>query len=144
MKCELCGEDRLKLTLLPLRQPNGKRNTFACDRCMKASSAYCRVHDTVHIGFLDGSTACGSCIEEMTRARIPFAFQMWSSILAVLPPFEKEWLAHICKMSSLMTDDGEEISILRFVASRAARTGQTPEQVLKEINKRRSVEFLLS
>lgn len=143
MKCKLCGSDPTILTLLPLHQPDGKFCTYVCDECAKKSSAYCRKHMKIHQGFTDGSTACLICVEEMVQSRKSYAIPIWGSILPILSPLEKEWLRSAYELSSVVTGDAEEISILRFIACKAIRSNCSVEDVLTDIRVKRSVSSIL-
>ncbi len=143
MKCELCGKDPIKLLLLPLHQPDGKLCTFTCEECARKSSAFCCKHNKIHQGFSDGSTACLSCVEELVQTRKEYALRIWASILPLLPSFEKEWLQEACELSSLVTNDGEEIAILRFIACKALRSNCSVEDVLTDIQVKHSVSCIL-
>lgn len=103
----------------------------------------CEKHDKVHNVFSDGSTACSCCIEEIVRTREPYALRIWGSILQVLPPFEKEWLATACEYVSAMSGEAEEMVILRLIVSKALRSDCTVEDVLTDIQVKRSVSCIL-
>lgn len=68
MLCEICGRDPDGYYILPICKPDGSYITIACEKCAKASSAYCRTHDKIHMGFVGGFTLCKSCIDEAVEA----------------------------------------------------------------------------
>lgn len=79
----------------------------------------------------------------MVQARKSDALNIWESISKNLSPVETEWLRCAYEISSLISGDEEEISVLRFLASKAFRTNQTLDHVLREIRAGRSVGYIL-
>ncbi len=143
MRCELCGSDPRRILLLPLQRTDGRLYTYACEECAKESSAFCYIHGRIHQGFSDGSTACLFCVEEMVEVRKPYALGIWSNLLKILSPTDKEWLTSAYELGSIVTGDSEEITILRFIVCKALRTRRTPEEVLREMDAGHSVTSIL-
>ena len=67
MRCEICTNDPYALLILPIKQPDGKLNTIACNGCAYESEHYCHKHDKANMGFIDGTSACGTCVEEVVE-----------------------------------------------------------------------------
>jgi len=68
MRCEICRKDPETIVLLPLKQPDGRYNTFACMECSLESGHYCGKHDRPNLGFEDGTSACIKCVEEIVES----------------------------------------------------------------------------
>jgi len=65
----MCGGNCQVINILPLRHPDGRLNTLACEGCAEKSGAYCLIHQRPHLGFEDGTTACKECIDEKVAAK---------------------------------------------------------------------------
>lgn len=145
MECEICGDTEARChVLLPLRQENGSLITIACLDCAKKSSAYCLKHDVPHIGFIDGTTACIQCIEAEVEENRHRQTEIFKQLKEVLPSDQfAELLEHTEFMITLF---GETISgqTVRALATKAVRTDQTIDDVLKEVIKSRSVDSIFS
>jgi len=144
MKCELCGQDIGDVvTSLPLKKADGSLNTFACLKCAKKSSVYCKEHEKPHIGFIDGTTACIYCIEEMVTENRQKEAGIFESIRQKLPSEEFERLSRWATASSLITGNSRKTCILRAVATKAKRNKQSIEEVVEKIIETKSVEYIL-
>jgi len=53
------------LIRLPIRQPDGALNTLVCESCAEKSDVYCLTHKRSHLGFVDETTICTLCVEEI-------------------------------------------------------------------------------
>jgi hypothetical protein len=144
MLCELCGNaDKASFSLLPIKGEGGKLNTLACGECTEKSTAYCRIHSAIHQGFSDGSTACLICVNEAVESYRELAPALVQGIRASLAPDQRQELFERAHTSSLITGDEENVSIIRFVASKAKRSSQTLEAVVAEIAESRSAACIL-
>jgi len=144
MTCELCGKDPNVVMLLPLHQPDGKLCIMVCEECGKASSAYCTDHETIHQGFMDGSTACIPCIEKLVSEHSHQAEEMYSALKRGLPELLWDVLDEVAEVSSDLTSSPKEISILRFLATKAKRSGEPVEDILAHVVSKRSIAIILS
>ncbi len=144
MKCEICGsKDPPLLMLLPIKQKDGKLETMACKKCAEKSSAYCKKHRRIHQGFIDGTTACLSCVEELVEANRAIADKISDRINDALGEGQlQDDLNEAAETASVIMSCTVEISILRFVSSKAARTNCTVEKVIVEVERKGSSYFL--
>lgn len=144
MKCDICEKpDPQMIVILPLRQADGKLDTLACEECARKSKAYCKKHLRPHQGFMDGSTACLWCIEELVQANKDSAVDIRDRLWEALPSHEVEDLNDAAEISADVTDSSESVAILRFIASKAKRSNQGIGEVIYEITESRSVDSIL-
>ena len=145
MDCGLCGKDIGNvIVLLPIKKPDGCLSVLACLKCAKKSSAYCQKHKGPHTGFVgDNTTACLICVEEEVRRRKLEAESIFSKIKEVVTPKDLEELADWMEISSLITGDSEAVSVLRAIATRAARFQISIDEVVEQILKAKSLDIIL-
>lgn len=144
MNCEICGKRDPKVKIiLPLKQLNGKLETSACETCARNSTAYCEKHDRIHQGFIDGTTACISCIEESVKLHAEMASDFRGQLFRILSRHERQELKEAAELSSLVTGSPQETSILRFLVTKAKRDHQTIYQILEKVREKKSVRFML-
>ncbi len=144
MKCELCKKPNPKLiVLLPLRQSNGNLDTMACEECAKKSIAYCKKHQRPHIGFIDGTTACPWCVEELVTANTDKAANIYRSLQVGLPPEQVDDLEELAELGAQVAGCSDSIAILRLVASKALRTNQKVEEVVRTVTSGDSLNYLI-
>lgn len=144
MKCEICGKKPpLYIMLLPIRKDDGDLETMACEECGRKSTAFCLKHNAIHQGFDDGSTACIKCINKMVETNTGSALDTKKKIFMSLHPDEQSRLRQAADMSSSFTGDTIEISVVRFIASKAKRSLQPFERVVNEILQSGSVDCIL-
>ncbi len=133
-KCEICGlKDPRLIYILPLKQANGSLITIACEKCAKASSAYCKTHDMQHVGFMDGTTACMKCIDEMVTAHTKNAETIMTRLLGRLSEEEVEELTESAEISAGITGSSEAVAIVRFISTKAVRTGTKFNEVFESV-----------
>jgi len=144
MTCELCGDPSLQLILvLPIKRPNGNLSTMACLKCAENSFAYCKKHRRIHRGFLDGTTACPLCIEEMVKERIFEKRNILNTLKQGLPPEEFNDLLEWANISHVLTGNLRATCVLRSLASNALRTQKSIDEVVKQIISEKSVQLIL-
>jgi hypothetical protein len=144
MKCEICGEDIGEIVVsLPLKRPDGRLNTMACLSCAEKSPAYCKKHKRPHLGFIDGTTACIYCIEEMVAENRQKEINIFSNLRKYLPIEEVDRLLKWAEASSLITGTSPRTCILRAIATKAKRSNLSIEEVLEKIIEAKSVELIL-
>ncbi len=144
MNCDICGKQDLKwIVILPIHQSDGKLDTVACDGCARRSKAYCNKHWRTHQGFMDGSTACIYCVEELVKAHKDSAEVVRNRLVEALPPDEAEKLYNAATISAGIMDSIVSVAVLRFIASKAFRSNQSLEEVTREIVESRSVSCIL-
>ena len=95
------------------------------------------------MGFMNGSTACILCIEEMVKTNQHNAKSIHDRILEALPDDQQEDLEEATEISALVTNSSESLAVLRFVVSLAMRSHKTIEDVLSEITQSGSVKSIL-
>lgn len=145
MDCELCRKDIGDvIVLLPIKKPDGRLSILTCLECAKKSSAYCQKHERPHIGFAgDNTTACLICVEEEVGRRKLEADSIFDRIKEVLSQEELEDLSGWVRVSSFITGDSEAVSILRAIATRAARFQISIDEVVEQILKAKSLDIIL-
>jgi len=136
MNCDLCKKPDPKfLVILPLRQTDGKLDTLVCEDCAKKSKAYYQKHERPHLGFMDGSTACIYCVEELVEANKDNAIEIRDRVRATLPMDQLEELDDTAECAAEISKCSKSVAILRFIASKAMRSHQTVEKVIYQITK---------
>ena len=131
------------MVILPLRQTDGKIDTLVCYECAKKSEAYCRKHNRPHLGFIDGTTACRWCIEELVETYKNKASQIKNTICEALPEDQREDLSEASEISSEIMESSQNVAILRFVATSAMRSNRTIEDIVDVITESHSVDCIL-
>ncbi|MFH1162370.1 MAG: hypothetical protein V1696_03830 [Candidatus Jorgensenbacteria bacterium] len=129
--------------ILPIKKADGSIITISCLQCAEQSPAYCVRHKSPHLGFEGGGTACRLCIEDLVRQTEGIAGSTYRKIQEELPAEEFQKIEEAAEVSSLMTGNGEQVSVLRFLATKALRTGTTIEGVVKELLFEKSAEVIL-
>ena len=143
MLCEICSGEMELVVLLPLKQDNGNIETMACLKCAEASGTYCEVHEVPHLGFHDETTACRRCIEEMVAENQFRVSSLVTALLGIAGKVEYVRLVEAAIDSSYVTGSVEEISVLYFLATKAARMRVTLDSVMELIETSRSISHLL-
>ncbi len=144
MKCDICKKPNPELLIiLPIHQADGRLDTIACEKCAKESKAYCKKHRRPHQGFIDGTTACLQCIEELVKVNKDDATSIRDRVREALPRDQVEDLNDAAEISAEVTGSSESIAVLRFIASKAMRSNQTIEEVINEITESHSVDYIL-
>lgn len=143
MKCKLCGKDIGDIIVsLPLEKADGSLNTLACLKCAENSSVYCKKHRRPHLGFIDNTTACIYCIEEMVAKNQHKEINIWYDLRQKLPTEEFDRIMEWATISSSITSDSRKTCILRAIVTKAKRNNQSIEEVLEKIIKAKSVESI--
>ena len=140
--CEVCASPTNVLVILAKRRETGELNTLACPECAVVSGAFCTEHNSPHIGFNDGTTACDQCVEEVFWAHKPQAKQLADRLMMKLPP-EVSWQflkeakerADLCSLEL-------SIVVLRLLAVKAVRSQITVDDVVAQLVADRSVDKL--
>lgn len=142
MDCQICGKENSRVfVFLPIIQPNGSLVTVACIKCAKKSKAYCKKHETPHIGFEGGSTACIKCIEESILDLLSKSDEYVARLEQSLPEYEFNRLTYWSNdFSSLL--DGNHL-ILRALVTYSFRFGVSIENVVTDIIKEQSVDEIM-
>ncbi len=144
MDCEICkAVDPGCIVILPIRQSEGNLITIACKSCAEISTAFCTTHDQVHQGFMDGTTACPACIEEMVRSQIDQAMTISNRLVVSLPEHQLKQLEEAVETASYFTRVPFEVCVLRFIATKAMRTGRMLHDVFVQVIKEQSADFIL-
>lgn len=145
MRCELCGKDiGDTIVLLPIKKPDGALSSMACLSCAENSSAYCKKHERPHLGFMDNNTtACILCIEEVVAQKENEEVLIFDKILEVLPPEEKKDLLDWTTTIASLKREREATSVLRAVATKALRLKKTVDEMVTQIIRDKSAEFVL-
>ena len=155
MKCEICGKDTSNITvLLPKKQEDGKLDTMVCLECARKSGAYCKKHEAPHLGFEDGTTACKLCIEEVVIqkrnetsggfAAVPETARIFCLLREALPPKEFEEFVDESTLDGRIIGSAIDLTIVRFIATKALRTGQSFEAVLEKVVADQKADYLFS
>jgi len=146
MKCEICGNPvkGVVLNILPLHQLNGKLDTMACQDCAKISRAYCTKHARPHMGFMDGSTACLHCVEEMLETHKKTSIRDVHRVLDGLSGEQNDILGEVAEASASAFNCTEPEAVIRFIACAAVRKGKKFKEILQEINTKGSILEILS
>ena len=144
MECELCGSSSFDtIVILPIRQNNGNLFIIACLKCAKGSSVYCKKHNRPHLGFIDNSTACIPCIEEIAAEREYEGLIVLVLLRKRLPSEEFNHLFQVAEAARAVTKSSGCVCIMRFLVAKALRTNQDILEIVKEIIDRKSVASIL-
>jgi len=130
--CEICGRRTEKFIILPIKQPNGDLDTLSCAECATKSSAYCSIHQAIHLGYPDGTTACPACIEEIVASEgavigsrvlrnADLADEYWQQLL--------EWARDV---QEITRETGIRV-VSRAITSYALRFNLSTDQVIKMV-----------
>lgn len=132
--CEICRDSTQVVYLLPLKQPDGKLDTLACEKCAEKSGAFCITHQRPHLGFEDGTTACKVCIDEKVETDTPEIVEEFFQEIEESPHREKI-LQTVERQSEFLffPDSDLEISISRAIVTVAFRFDKTPEEIIEQV-----------
>ncbi len=147
MRCEKCGrEDAKSFMILPLHRESGELDSIFCFGCAVESGAYCKKHQMIHQGFIDGTTACIMCIEEKMMTFRHQASSIFSDIQSAIPygRLKEVGLIERLEVSARLMRSNHSIALLRFIASRAQRERVPVQAIVKRIKEERSVNCILS
>lgn len=145
-KCEICGTPDPQIScILPIRQKDGRLDTVACILCSINCGAYCVIHERPHLGFMDGSTACIWCVEQVVQDHKNEAIAFRNAIWAAIAPNkdEKERLDNAADISAEINESSNSVAVLRFLACAAVRSNQRVDDVLADIQRTKSVNRIL-
>lgn len=144
MKCGLCGKDIGDFVVsLPLKKADGSLSTMACLECAEKSPVYCKKHRKPHLGFIDDTTACIYCIEEMVAENRHKEISIFNNLRQELTTEEFERLLEWATIVSSITGNSRKNCILRAIATKAKRSNHSIEEVLEKIIEAKSVESIL-
>lgn len=149
MKCVFCDVDPHDRAEVLCLVPAENSEDWSCLPCAKKQGLYCERHDQIHTRFEghlgEASThACIPCIEEMVRSSAALASEYETRIRRVLTEVElidlDEWIA---TARSVTGDADDARTLLRAIATMAARTSTAIEVVVADVEARRTVKHLL-
>jgi hypothetical protein len=144
MKCAFCGnKDMTDIVQVPVWFPGSEDEPFACLECSKAKGLFCEKHNKSYMIFDGKTTACLFCIEELVGHEEHRAYEIVSKICSNLPAEELAKLFEAVQMAVLITGEDEGIVMLRFVASRAKRNHISVDEVVEQIVKTASANFII-
>ena len=143
MLCEICRRDPQFLMLLPLPQSDGNLCTFACEACAQKSSAYCTLHQTIHQGFIDETTACLICIQQEVSDQSLRSEAVCKKLQLLLSPEWWEVLVEAADLSAEITGTDRGICIIRFIATKAMRVHEVFDATYERILKAKSPASIL-
>lgn len=145
LKCNACGKEvnEDEFVVLSVEKTDGNSISIICFDCAENSPKYCEKHKRHHLGFMDGSTACLSCIEETIAQKESEGFNVWGLFKKKLPAKEVFWLLDWADFSALITGNSKERCILWAVVTKALRNNQKIVEVIREVLERKSVSSIL-
>lgn len=97
----------------------------------------------LHQGFVDGSTACLICVNELAQENESRAGNILHCLSEALSKDQFEDLSQAAEDSSLTTGDPREVSVLRFIVCKAVRKGRTIDDVIGQLTADKSARFIL-
>jgi hypothetical protein len=134
MDCQKCGKHEPQhIMLLPVQNPGDSPGWLVCEECGRKSGAFCEKHNSIHQGFIDGTTACLRCIEEMVASRANDAEGIREKIWEFLSKPDRDVLDDAAEVAAEIMGCSESMAVLRFVASKALRTHQTVDDVAYQV-----------
>lgn len=137
MKCEKCGVDADPIYLLPLKQKDGKLDSFYCRHCALESGAFCTKHSMFHLGFTDGTTACKTCIDELASAHLAQKYEIWCGVMEALQTDDAEEVREMASIDMARTGtEGAQARLVWLIAARAMRSSRdfdtTHQDILRQ------------
>lgn len=141
--CEFCGIDAEVLCLLPIHQPDGRLDKFACHACAITSGVYCVNHDTPHHGFNDGTHACLNCIEDLTQDLVRRYPAMSSKVQGCVSAYMYERWRSWCVTAADVMRCNQNEAVCRAMATLAMRTATTSEELLERLVAERDITVLI-
>lgn len=150
MKCEICGNDPKSIVILPKRQENGSLITLSCEPCAIASGMYCEKHQRPHQGFMDETTACIPCIEEILKQdgeKIAGSFAVAvagsdkaSEIQAAIRVWSERLESGLSNVSLIelpgfidLIRTKHPVRVARLVVTYSQRMHMTPDEAIKKV-----------
>jgi len=132
------------MAILPIQMKDGSLCTLACEECMKKSHTYCKEHDRIHIGFVDGTTACSECVNKLRQSfSLNQAQKIASTILGDVSVPDAEKLRETAELSMMITGWSLPIAILHLAVARAVRSKQSVDEVVDNISNTESADSIL-
>lgn len=130
--CEICGEQTNYLLLLPIKQSDGKLDTQACKKCASLSSVYCQIHQEIHLGFPDNTSACPKCIEGLVSKQGKL---IGNKLLRLVDTRDNNWENFIdwVRDVQMFAKDTAAVAASRAVISYALRHRLSPERVIEMV-----------
>jgi len=131
MKCEIHGGESNSFYLLPIHQENGSMITIACEACAKKSSAYCKTHEEIHLGFAGGYTLCVKCINEAVDAR---GEELGELLVAQVDLDGFSWidLREYAEAVAKRTNESETRIIGRAIIVAAMKVEADPKEIIRQ------------
>lgn len=131
--CRCSAEIGTTLALVPCEDGHD----WMCEACLVTSGLLCDKHDTVHTMFTSPkSHACLQCIDDAVTADAGAAPGYHARIMAVLGPDGTEevddWIDVVL---SLAPDASRPLALLRAIATLAARSGVSHEDVVRRVER---------
>lgn len=94
---------------------------------------YCVAHDCYYDTFPDSTAICVGCVEDEVLARKGEAANIYRRIERALSGEEFWQIEEAARDNSKIYHEPKQISLLRFIAIRAHRSGKTIDEIVNEI-----------
>ncbi len=131
MLCEICGKDPECFYILPIVKINGSLITIACEECAKASSAYCKEHDKINMGFDGGYSLCKDCIDEAVgEIGETVGAELLGQVDIKVYPWEQ--LAEYAEDVAAITCESKPRIIGRAIIIASMKAKVAPEEIIRQ------------
>lgn len=139
-ECHICGRDPDVLAVLP--QARGNTAVLGCIDCAIQLGLYCTRHNSPHIGFEDGLSACLTCIEELSAKDEGVCEELLERLRDELPEDEREELDEWLDIVTLITGDSSARCFMRALAGKALRLGVPTEAIEERVRREKSTRLI--
>lgn len=139
-ECRVCGEDPDVLVLLP--EARGNTAIFSCIACAIKLGLYCTRHNSPHIGFEDGLSACLTCIEELSAKDEQVCRELLQRLRGDLTEGERDELDDWLEVVTAVTGDSDARCFMRALAGKALRLGVPTEAIEARVRREKSIRLI--
>lgn len=140
--CDLGGHEAGEVAGLLIRKPGESSLQVGCIPCWQKQAMWCGRHDEGRASYEDGTSACRSCVRELT-AGMADCGGFVEELRGLLSSFELVVLDAWLETLSQRTNQPQERCFAEAVAGRAVRQASPPLAVVVAIRESRSITSLL-
>lgn len=137
--CGFCKKDVNPINLVELP---GLLSGFACTSCLRERKKWCDTHRQIHLGYIDGTSACRGCIKKLVKKSVDLAREFLVDIRKKLPAEQVEILDESLEVL-VSIGMPEEEAFANWLASYALRTRRTMEELIEYMKREMMISMIL-
>ena len=144
MNCEICGMQSGPVYSIKIPKDSHKPFTYVCKSCAIKKGIFCLKHEILHEGFVDGTTACIACTEEvLVFHELCGIEEVYADIRGILPYFEAMLFDEAIGTVATYSQNYKSVVLFRYIVSASARSGVPVQDMVNRIKSRKTIKKIL-